>query len=111
MLKQRNIALCIIFSLITFGIYSLYWLVCLTNDVNTISKEPGTSGGMVLFLTIITFGLYGFYWAYKCGEKLDIAKGSTSGNSGILYLILYLFGIIISYAVIQSELNKLSGNR
>ncbi|MBT9731406.1 DUF4234 domain-containing protein, partial [Coprococcus eutactus] len=25
MIKQRNIALCIVFSIITFGIYALYW--------------------------------------------------------------------------------------
>lgn len=29
MIKQRNIALCIVFSIITFGIYALYWFVCL----------------------------------------------------------------------------------
>ena len=31
MIKQRNIALCIVFSIITFGIYALYWFVCLTS--------------------------------------------------------------------------------
>ncbi|MSS62813.1 DUF4234 domain-containing protein [Velocimicrobium porci] len=114
MLKQRNIALCIIFSIITCGIYSLYWFVCLTDDVNTISKEPGPSGGLALILTIITCGIYGLYWAYKCGEKLDNVKlrqGYPSGNSGILYLILYLFGAIISFAVIQNELNKFSNEQ
>lgn len=47
MIKQRNIALCIVFSIITFGIYALYWFVCLTNDANQESGQTdATSGGV-----------------------------------------------------------------
>ena len=53
--------------------YGLYWFVCLTDDTNTISGEPGTSGVVALVLTIVTCGIYGLYWAYKCGEKIDAA--------------------------------------
>lgn len=110
--QNRNIALCIILSLVTCGIYGLYWFVCLTNDTNTVANEEGTSGGLALVLTIVTCGIYGLYWAYKCGEKLDTAKtnrGLPAANGGILYLILCLFGLgIIVYALIQNELNKLA---
>lgn len=73
MVKNRNIALCIILSLVTCGIYGWYWFVCLTDDTNTISGEPGTSGVVALVLTLVTCGIYGFYWAYKCGDKIDAA--------------------------------------
>lgn len=110
MVKNRNIALCIILSLITCNIYMLYWLVCLTDDTNQISGEKDdTSGGMALLLTIVTCGIYGFYWAYKRGEKIDKAKqnrGEAASNGGVLYLILYLFGGIIALALIQNEVNK-----
>lgn len=109
---QRNIALCIVLSLITCGIYGLYWFVCLTEDVNAVANETeATSGVMALVFTIITCGIYGLYWAYKCGEKLDKAKtdrGLQASNGGVLYLILYLFGGIIAYALIQNELNKMT---
>lgn len=109
--SQRNIALCIILSLVTCGIYGLYWFVCLTDDTNTVSGTEGTSGVLALVLTLITCGIYGLYWAYKCGEKLDKAKtdrGMAASNGGILYLILYIFGGIIAYALIQNELNKIA---
>lgn len=109
--QQRNIALCIILSLVTCGIYGLYWFVCLTDDTNAVANEEGTSGVMALVLTIVTCGIYGLYWAYKCGEKLDQAKvsrGLSASNGGVLYLILYIFGGIIAYALIQNELNKLA---
>lgn len=109
MVKNRNIALCIILSLVTCGIYGLYWFVCLTDDTNTISGEQGTSGVVALVLTIITCGIYGLYWAYKCGEKIDAAhqrRGESSSNGGVLYLILFIFGGIIAYALVQNEVNK-----
>ena len=121
MWKQRNVALGIIFSLITCGIYGLYWLVCLTEDTNAAAGENGTSGVMALIFTIITCSFfilpyslcysYGLYWAYRCGEKLDKAKtmrGIPASNGGVLYLILYIFGGVIAYALIQHELNKLA---
>ncbi len=110
-IQERNIVVSIILSIVTCGIYGLYWFVCLTNDVNTVSEEQGTSGAMAVLFTIITCGIYGLYWAYKCGEKIDIAKqkrGIPASNGGVLYLILFIFGGIIAYALIQNELNVLS---
>ena len=113
MIERRNIAVCIVLTLVTCGIYGIYWIVCLTNDVNTVSGDVnGTSGGMVVLLTIVTCGIYGIYWAYKQGEKLDFTKnnrGIPSSNSGVLYLILQIFGFgIIAYALMKNELNKLA---
>ena len=113
MIERRNIAVCIVLTLVTCGIYGIFWIVCLTNDVNTVSGDVnGTSGGMVVLLTIVTCGIYGIYWAYKQGEKLDFTKnnrGIPSSNSGVLYLILQIFGFgIIAYALMQNELNKLA---
>ena len=45
-MKKRNIALCVIFSIVTLGIYGLYWFVQITNDVNELAgPEKKTSGG------------------------------------------------------------------
>ncbi len=109
MVKEKNIALCIILSLVTCGLYGLYWFVTLTDDTNTIAGEPGTSGVMAVILTVVTCGIYGLYWAYKCGEKIDKAhqnRGEAASNGGVLYLILFIFGGIIAYALIQNEINK-----
>ena len=113
MIQQRNIAVCIILSIVTCGIYGLYWFICLSDDTNRVSGDvSGTSGGMALVLTIITCNIYGIYWAYKQGEKIDRAKanrGLPSGNNGVLYLILTLFGFpIIAWALMQNELNNLA---
>lgn len=73
-MKKRNIALCVIFSIITFGIYGIYWFIKINNDANELANPPKrTSGGVAFLLTLITCGIYGIYWAYKMGKQLDSA--------------------------------------
>ena len=74
-----------------------------------ISRPTPDSGGMVLVFTIITCGIYGWYWLYKMGDRCDRIKG-MNGSSGILYLILGIFGLsIVSYCLIQDTINKAIG--
>ncbi len=114
MIKERNIAICVILSIITCGIYGIYWEVCLVNDVNTVADTPNdTSGVMVIILGIITCSIYLLYWMYKSGEKIQTAeeKRGISGaeNQGLIYLILAIFGFgIVSWCLIQNELNKMA---
>lgn len=112
---KRNIALCIVLSIVTCGIYGIYWMIVLANETNVASghAQDGTSGGIVFLLTLVTCGIYGIYWAYKQGEKINEAKAMrnmpTDSNAGVLYLILEIFGLgIIGYALMQNELNKMS---
>lgn len=114
MTQERNIAMCIILSLVTCGIYGIYWFVCLTDDANTVaisSDDVTASGGMAFLLVIVTCGIYYYYWAYKMGEKLDNAKaqrGMNSSSGSILYLILCIFGLgIVAYALMQNDLNQI----
>jgi len=103
----RNIALAIIFSILTCGIYALYWLVKMNDSVNELAGNKNyTSGGMVLLFSIITCGIYTWYWLYKMGEECDKIKG-TSNSSGVVYLVLGIFGLgIVSYCLIQDTVNK-----
>lgn len=113
-IKNRNIALCIVLSIITCGIYGIYWLVCLVDDLNVASGRTGdTSGGVVFLLSLVTCGIYGIYWMYKAGEKVAYIKqrntGEVDSSSSVLYLILGIVGFgIVAYALIQSELNKVA---
>lgn len=113
-MKQRSIGMCILLTIVTCGIYGLYWFVCITDDTNEMSGENELAGGgMALLLTLVTCGIYGWYWAYKMGEKVDIIKnrgGMPSSNIGILFVVLQLFGLgIIDYALAQDAINKYSG--
>lgn len=106
-IERRNIAVAVILSIVTCGIYSIYWMIKINDEVNQLSGDyEATTGGMVFLFTLITCGIYGLYWLYKMGERCDIIK-RTNGSSGILYLLLGIFGFsIISYCLIQDTINK-----
>lgn len=110
-MKQRSIPVAIILTIITCGIYGLYWFVCITDELNWASGHQGdTSGALSLVLAIVTCGLYSIYWAYKMGEKVEelrVHNGMPAGSSPIVFLILDTIGLgIIDYALIQDNLNK-----
>lgn len=111
---QRSIPLYIVLSIITCGIFGIVWFVMLTDDLNELTGDPNAQSGIVTWLlSLVTCGIYGLYWAYKCGEKIDYIKqsrGIPASNSGVLYLIVYFFGGIITYALIQNEINNLTNN-
>ena len=108
---KRSIVTCILLSIITCGIYSIVWMIQLNDELNAAAdKTNATSGGMVFLFTLITCGIYGFFWYYKMGENVDAIKekqGLASSSSGIIYLILGLFGLgIVNYCLMQDTLNK-----
>ena len=111
---QRNIAVAIILSIVTCGIYDIIWLINMVNELNEASGDTNaTSGGMVFLLSLVTCGIYLYIWLYKASEKINYAKGmrglGCDSNSGILYILLAIFGLgIVSYALIQNELNTIA---
>ena len=111
-IKRRSIAKAIVLSLVTCGIYSIYWFVRLTNDMNQASgREYDTKGVAAYLLSLITCGIYGCFWAYKMGEKRDIIANENA-SSNILYLVLYFFGLgLVTNCLLQDALNKaIEGN-
>ena len=107
-IQRRSIALAVILTIVTFGIYGIYWMIRINDEVNQLANEPeATSGGLVFLFTLITCGIYGFYWLYKMGERCDAITGEWNSSRPILYLILGLIGFsIISYALIQDSINR-----
>ena len=113
MVQNRNIALCIVFSILTCGIYMIYWFIVLNDEANRANEEPNATSGVVAFLfNMITCGIYGIYWSYKMGQKLyqiGQKRGLAIADNSIIYLLLSIFGLgIVNYCLIQNDLNKLS---
>jgi hypothetical protein len=107
----RSIPLAIILSIVTCGIYAIYWFIVLTDETNQLSNRPNETSGVVsLLLTIVTCSIYGWIWAYRLGEKVDAIKNTPGGGSGILFLILQFFGLgIVNYAIAQDAINRAVG--
>lgn len=116
-IPTRSIPLYVVLTILTCGLFGIYWLIMLVNDLNIAAGTPNdTSGAVVVLLEIVTCNIYGVYWMYKAGEKVSILKNRrgvpSSGNDGIFYLILQLLGLgIINYCLIQNELNQIAARQ
>ena len=54
MIKERNIAMCIILSIVTFGIYGLVWFFNMNSDARTVSGDNSISGGKAILFSLLT---------------------------------------------------------
>ncbi len=117
-MQNRNIALCVVLSIITCGIYLIYWEYTelqAFEDAKCPSR-PETTPGVTILLSIVTCGIYGIYAFYKMGRatpELYIAYGQqpkSSSDAGVMYLILSLFGFsIVNMCLIQNDINTIGG--
>ena len=72
--QERSIALDVILTIVTCGIYGLVWLYLLAKDVNELSAAQGkpqmTDPILVVLLSIVTCGLYEIYFFYQAGKAM-----------------------------------------
>ena len=58
-IQKRDIALSIVLTIFTCGLYNLYWMYKLTNEVHALSGKPRTpDGGTVVLYTVLTCYTY-----------------------------------------------------
>ena len=112
MIKERNIVVAILLSIVTCGIYGIYWFIVMTDDVSKANEDPDFSGVKAFVFTLITCGIYGIYWNYKVGKEMYEANqkhGINASDNSMLYLILSIFGLsIVTYCIVQNELNNIA---
>ncbi len=97
---DRGLLKLILLSIITLGIYGLYFEYKLIKDVNKACTYDGkhTKGviAMVL-LTLITLGIYAFVYYYGRAERINAActhygvRSEISGSTMLLWMILGSF--------------------
>lgn len=125
--ENRNALIIMLLSILTCGIYSVYYYSTVIRDVNYICEEDGkTTPGVVKFilLSMITAGIYGIYWNYKVCMRTEnyqnthweetgiTIKPALSGTAYILWTLLgsLLFGAgpIIAFCLFTRNMNNIS---
>lgn len=108
-IKERNIVTAVILSIITCGIYGIYWVICLAREAVSV-KDPEDSGILEIVLMLF-LPFLGFFLAEKKLAEGCQAKGIAHSDNSILYLILGLVGLgIVNYCMMQNDLNKIAAN-
>ena len=109
-ITKRNFVVSILLSLVTCGIYSLYWMVMLNDEIHNIYESmypedlstTRVSGALLLVFTFITCGIYSFYWYYKMGTLCNKISKNNS-NFDLIFLILAIFQLpIVNMCIMQN---------
>lgn len=113
MLQRREIVLCVVLSIVTCGIYGLYWLYRLNEDSKLAAGDEGAmNGGLVILLSIVTCNIFLIYWWWTMGKRMMTAQqnaGTQAEDRSILYLVLSLLGVgIVNYCLVQNDLNAIA---
>ena len=109
MLKNRNIALVIILSIITCGIYELYWLwvtiSALDNEGQASNMSPAVQ--FILMFFYVGFILFGIN-ADANINSIKQKRGLTPSDNKVLYIVLGIFVPVVLVCLVQNEINKLT---
>jgi cytochrome bd-type quinol oxidase subunit 2 len=102
MVKYRNPVLVIVFSIITLGIYGVYWLVSTTNELRRLTSTAPNPWSLLLLLVPVVgfFVAIWYYWKYSA------AIGEISNFESWLLFILWILVSPAAMVIAQIELNK-----
>ena len=103
---DRKLLPYIIFSLLTCGIYALWYLYHIIKDVNIMCRGDGehTPGfAKLILLSILTCGIYTFFWYYKMMQRMErnvAENGIPTAFNAKNTLILIIIGAVASYTYV-----------
>jgi len=101
-IKKRNPFLVLLFTIITGGIYGLYWIISTTNELrrNT-SKAPNPWLLLLMLVPLVNFIIVIVYYIKYCKAINELTGFSTVGLVLLMFFVSPV-GIIIA----QMQLNK-----
>ena len=98
-LKNRDPIMVLIFSIITFGIYGLYWHIKTKLEMND-------SGAQIPTAWLIIIPIVSIWWMWKFCEGVEQVTNRQM-NAPVAFVLLFLVGMI-GAVIIQSSLNKVA---
>ena len=99
--QNRSVFTYILLTIVTCGLYGLYFTYALAKDVNIMCSGDGkhTSGLLALIiLTFLTCGIYGIIWWYNVAERIGNAQarlGQPKDIDGMKYLLFTIIGYLV----------------
>ena len=108
--RRREPALVLIFSIITCGIYLLYWIYQTTDELGAYLQNDNNPV-LDLLLSIFCFP-YVIYWVYRTSRQVADAQVKAGLNrisdNAVLNLILCFVSLsVVAAMIIQSNINEI----
>jgi hypothetical protein len=96
-IQPRNVVVCILLCIVTFGLYGIYWAVKTKDEINSLGAQIPTAWLMII-------PIVNLYFAYKYAEGFAVYV--MKDKNTIMWFVLYLFLAPVAAILVQVELNK-----
>jgi hypothetical protein len=108
---RREPGIVLLLHVITCGIYYLWWIYTVSEEMMAFDLDPDTSPGLEVLFSVISCGTYTIYWDYKTAKKirkLQDKVGLTANDNSVLFLVLNFLGLgLIPSMIEQGDLNNI----
>ena len=121
MIQERSLWKLILLSVVTCGIYSIYFWYQFDRDVNLICEGDGEqpmSYLLVVVLSVLTCSIFLWYWFYKQANRLQAnarrygMEIQENGTTVILWFLIggwfFFVGIFVGYHILIKNINRLA---
>ena len=110
MLTKRSVVTVIVLSIITCGVYTLYWYYVTMKELYDAGGK--SIGGLEPLIQFVLLFLYvgGIFFAINANDNLNEIKsqrGMQVTDNKLIWVILSLFIPIVVVALVQNEMNEL----
>jgi len=101
---DRNLAIVILLTIVTFGIYAIVLYCKLANELNeAASRADGkhtTHYVACIFLSMVTFGIYMLVWMHKFSER--VGNEARRRNTGVQFgaADFWIWNILLGFTVV-----------
>ena len=112
-IKQRSLFKYYFLSVITLGIYALFFWSKLAKDINTLCEGDGRKTMKYIpsfILSLATVFVYGFVWKYQLAERMNFNAeryGLKFSESGALVVVCSIPGLFLGHFILIKNFNKM----
>lgn len=110
-MENRDIVLSVILSIITCGIYKLYWVYKVSSELENEGQTGGLDGAIILLLCIFTGSIGFLLFAMYADANVNAIKarrGLPVVDNKAVWMILGFMIPIVLIPLVQSEINNLA---
>jgi magnesium-transporting ATPase (P-type) len=104
MIKRRNLWLMVLWTILTFGIYGIYWYYQTSDEIIRASGEKANPLLWTLLLFIPPIHVLSFWFYSQALGRLTHEK-----NPPWLIFLLFVFLPFLAWIPVQLDLNELAG--
>ncbi|MGN0609506.1 MAG: DUF4234 domain-containing protein [Oscillospiraceae bacterium] len=109
MIKRRSVATVIILSIVTCGIYGLYWYWQAMHELDAAGQKSNMDPTLQFVLLFLYVG--GIIFAINADENINAVRanrGLPPKDNKVLWIIIFIFFPIVGIGLVQNEMNEIA---